>query len=188
MKFTPGLSVMLGFGVVLTLFNGEAGPFLGLILIGYSIYAAKKEGEAQHEAPPTGQQSFGASGGGNWTPQPSQRFRSGQPQQTAGLQPSSIHLQCPSSGRAANGSSREETCAVLWRCRFHAPSPEPSQRGSFASVERSRCRRRGGDGHGCSSTSTRRFVVARRPSTPCSETRGTRAGQRGSVLWGLLVL
>ena len=69
MKFTPGLSVMLGFGVVLTLFNGEAGPFLGLILIGYSIYAAKKEGEAQHEAPPTGQQSFGASGGGNWTPQ-----------------------------------------------------------------------------------------------------------------------
>ena len=69
MKFTPGLIVMLGFGVVLTLFNGTAGPVVGLLLIGYSIIAAKKEGEAQHEAPSTGQRSFASSGGGNWTPQ-----------------------------------------------------------------------------------------------------------------------
>ena len=69
MKFTPGLSVMLGFGVVLTVFNGEAGPFLGLTLIGYSIYAARKEGQAQHGAPSGGtRHSYDANGGASWTP------------------------------------------------------------------------------------------------------------------------
>ena len=68
-KFTPGLSVMLVFGVVLTVFNGDAGPFLGLTLIGYSIYAARKEGQAQHGAPSGGTpHSYDANGGASWTP------------------------------------------------------------------------------------------------------------------------
>ena len=71
MKFTPGLSVTLGLGVALSVLaiSGGMAPFTGLALIGYSIYAAKKQGEAQHQFPPPGQHSFGASTGGNWTPQ-----------------------------------------------------------------------------------------------------------------------
>ena len=66
MKFTPGLRLTLAFGVALSVLAiaGGTDPFLGLGLIGYSVYMARKEAKAQNGASAsvparTGERAYG---------------------------------------------------------------------------------------------------------------------------------